>query len=167
MTRQPLYTYIPHPHIERRRKRGPVKVRDQLERDNAYKRFNAKVALAITSGVGTMTCAYIFSVIALLGLPQALTQSFPHGGSFSPLPLVQWIAQTFLQLVLLSVIIVGQNLQAAASDGRAEQTYEDAEAVLAESLKIQEHLQIQDQALEKLIAAAGGLPGAPGSGTGP
>ena len=44
----------------------------------------------------------------------------------SPLiALVSWIAQTYIQLVLLSVIIVGQNIQSAASDARAAKTFED------------------------------------------
>jgi acyl-ACP thioesterase len=44
--------------------------------------------------------------------------------------LVAWIAQTFLQLVLLSVIMVGQKVAAEASDKQALQTYKDAEALL-------------------------------------
>jgi hypothetical protein len=56
--------------------------------------------------------------------------------------------------VLLPIIIVGQNLQANASDKRAENTYKDAEAVLAEAVEIQKHLQAQDQVLAELIAAA-------------
>jgi hypothetical protein len=74
---------------------------------------------------------------------------------------VQWIAQTFLQLVLLSVIIVGQNIQAAkavelarvqaaASDQRADQTFKDAEAILHECLQLQQHLMTQDEILERL-----------------
>jgi hypothetical protein len=46
---------------------------------------------------------------------------------------VAWVAQTFLQLVLLPVIIVGQNLQAQAADTRAEDTDKDAEPVLHEA----------------------------------
>ena len=72
--------------------------------------------------------------------------------------IVQWIAQTFLQLVLLSIIIVGQNVQAAASDERAENTYQDAEAVLHEALQIQEHLLSQDQELARLITRLGTAP---------
>jgi len=41
------------------------------------------------------------------------------------------VAQTFLQLVLLSVIMVGQNVQAAAADKRAEATFHDASATPA------------------------------------
>jgi hypothetical protein len=80
--------------------------------------------------------------IRTFGLPSAVKNGL--GG------IVQWIAQTFLQLVLLSIIIVGQNVQAEASDKRAESTYQDAEAVLHEALQIQEHLLIQDQELQRL-----------------
>lgn len=84
--------------------------------------FNAKFAVLITRLVGTMWCAYLFAVIALLGLSPALK---PGGEG-----LVAWIAQTFLQLVLLSVIMVGQNVQSIASDARAERTFKDAETIL-------------------------------------
>lgn len=99
---------------------------DHLPRRHVADRINSWLAVKITKGVGTMWCAYIFCVISLIGLPQALQQGFA-GGHFRPLPLVQWVAQTFLQLVLLSVIIVGQNIQALASDARAAKTFEDAE----------------------------------------
>jgi hypothetical protein len=65
---------------------------------------------------------------------------------------VAWIAQTFLQLVLLPVIIVGQNIQAAAADARAVATYEDATALLEEAKQVQKHLAAQDEALTKLAA---------------
>jgi hypothetical protein len=71
---------------------------------------------------------------------------------------VSWISQTFLQLVLLSVIIVGQNVLAAA-DKRSEATYNDADAVLHEAVKIQEHLAAQDKVLGVLIDKTQGLPG--------
>jgi hypothetical protein len=66
--------------------------------------------------------------------------------------------QTFLQLALLPIIIVGQNVQAAAADRRAEDTYKDAEAVLHEAIEIQKHLEAQDIVLERLIAVATGKP---------
>jgi hypothetical protein len=84
--------------------------------------FNAKFAVLITRLVGTMWCAYLFGIIALLGLAPALK---PGGEG-----IVAWIAQTFLQLVLLSVIMVGQNVQSLASDARSANTYRDAEAIL-------------------------------------
>jgi hypothetical protein len=84
--------------------------------------FNAKLAVLITRLVGTMWCAYLFTVIALIGLPAALR---PGGEG-----IIAWIAQTFLQLVLLSVIMVGQNVQSLAADARAENTFEDVQTVL-------------------------------------
>jgi hypothetical protein len=68
--------------------------------------------------------------------------------------IIAWIAQTFLQLVLLPIIIVGQNIQAATADKRAAQTYKDAEAILHECLRLQRHLQAQDKVLNDLIVHA-------------
>jgi hypothetical protein len=79
--------------------------------------------------------------------------------SHNAVTLVSWISQTFLQLVLLSVIIVGQNVLAAAADKRSEATYNDADAVLHEAVMIQEHLVAQDKVLSVLIDKAQGMPG--------
>ena len=68
---------------------------------NAFSRFNQKLAVKITSAVSTMWAAYIFAGIALISLPAAIR-------SGDSLVIVAWIAQTFLQLVLLSIIMVGQ-----------------------------------------------------------
>jgi hypothetical protein len=84
--------------------------------------FNAKFAVLITRLVGTMWCAYLFAAIALIGLGPALK---PGGEG-----IVAWIAQTFLQLVLLSVIMVGQNVQSLAADARSANTFKDAEQIL-------------------------------------
>ncbi len=131
---------------------GPAKTADQLPRGNAVARFNAALAVKITDGVGSMWCAYAFAALALISLPQAIS-------SHSAVTLVSWISQTFLQLVLLSIIIVGQNVLAAASDKRAESTFEDAEAVLHEARQIQQHLLDQDQALSNIIDKFGAQAG--------
>jgi hypothetical protein len=127
-----LESHRPHPHLSRRRAQGPVKVADQLPADSPVRRFNTRVALVTTKLVGTMWCAYLFAAIDFLALPQAV-----HGGLFG---LVQWLASFFLQLVLLSIIMVGQNVQAAASDKQAEATYNDVEALVHEVRAIQQHL---------------------------
>jgi hypothetical protein len=85
--------------------------------DSLIGRFNTKVAVKITKSVGSMWCAYAFALIALISLPSAIR-------SHDPIIIIAWIAQTFLQLVLLPIIIVGQNVQAAASDARAESDHE-------------------------------------------
>lgn len=114
--------HTPNPRIAERAKSGPhLTTHERLG-------FNGQVALLITNAVGTMWCAYLFALLALISLPAAI-----HGGTAT---LVSWVAQTFLQLVLLSVIMVGQKVAAAASDKQALQTYEDAEALL----KIQDEM---------------------------
>ena len=92
-----------------------------------------------------MWCAYLFAALALVSLPQAI-----NGGTAT---LVAWIAQTFIQLVLLSIIMVGQKIAGEATDKRAIETYNDAEAVLHEALQIQQHLAAQDAILVKLTEA--------------
>jgi hypothetical protein len=77
-------------------------------------RFNSRLAVFITKNVGTMWCAYVFSVIGITGVVAALTDNT------SLVLLVGAVSGYFLQLVLLPIIIVGQNVQAEATDRRAE-----------------------------------------------
>ncbi len=115
--------------------------------DSAIGRFNTKVALAVTNSVGSMWCAYIFAVLALISLPAAIA-------SKSPIIIVGWIAQTFLQLVLLPIIIVGQNVQAAATDARAEADHETLLAIHTLSAEIHQINEGQSQILEYLTGKA-------------
>jgi hypothetical protein len=120
--------------------------------------FNAKFAVLITRLVGTMWCAYVFAVIAFIGLGPALK---PGGEG-----IVSWIAQTFLQLVLLSVIMVGQNVQSLAADARSANTFKDAETILDRlNCETQGGLRV---VLERLDAIAPAAPadGAPVAATG-
>jgi hypothetical protein len=108
--------HIPNPRIAEREKSGPHLTKHE------HIGLNGRIAVLITNAVSTMWCAYIFAIIALISLPSAIS-----GGTAA---LISWIAQTFLQLVLLSVIMVGQKVAAQASDKQAMQTYQDAEALL-------------------------------------
>ena len=138
------FKHIPHPHIEARKKSGPPKTTDE------HVGINGKVALTLTTVVGTMWCAYAFAVLALVALPSALQ-------SGRMLDLIQWISQTFIQLVMLSVIMVGQNILGKASDKRAEMTYNDADATFHEAEQIQAHLAEQDAAVNALLDKVGAL----------
>ncbi len=131
------FEHIQHPHIAAHRKAAPPKTADE------HVGINGRVALGLTTAVGTMWCAYAFAVLALVVLPDAV-----NGGL---LTLIQWVSQTFIQLCMLSVIMVGQNILGKASDKRAEMTYKDAEATFHESEQIQKHLMAQDQALNDLL----------------
>jgi hypothetical protein len=86
---------------------------EKIHGSNIIGKVNTYLALFITKAVGSMWCAYIFAILAIISLPAAIR-------SHDPIIIVAWIAQTFLQLVLLPIIIVGQNVQAEASDQRAQ-----------------------------------------------
>ena len=137
-----IFEHHPHPHIESRKKRAP---KAKAPQEGPVARFNSFLGEGITKSVGTMWCAYAFAIIAFISLPEAI-----HTGTSA---LISWIAQTFLQLVLLSIIMVGQKVEGAAADVRADDTYKDAEAILHEALEIQKHLEAQDALLQKLIEA--------------
>lgn len=134
-----LFQHIPHPRIAQRKHEKPVKVNDERVG------INGKVALIITTIVGTMWCAYIFAVLGITGIFGAVTNKA------TLVLLVGAVSGYFLQLVLLPIIIVGQNIQGKASDKRSEQTYNDAEAILSECLQLQQHLQAQDTVLGDVI----------------
>jgi hypothetical protein len=142
------YNYQPHPHVENRKARGPATSRNShraaKSAGSAVAKFNNSLGFRITKSVGTMWAAYLFFALSLVSLPSVLL-------SGNATTIVAWVAQTFLQLVLLPIIIVGQNIQAESSDARAIATYEDAGAILEESKEIQKHLVSQDEALNELI----------------
>ena len=80
------YQPVPIPHVAARRKQGPPKVSDE------HVGTNGRIALILTTVVGSMWCAYAFAVLALIALPSAL------GGGL--LPLIQWVSN-IIQLVML------------------------------------------------------------------
>ena len=125
----------PNPYLEfRKRFLRPLEKRET--------RFNDGLAVRITNIVGTMWCAYAFGCLALVSLPAAI-----RSGTAT---LVAWIAQTFLQLVLLSIIMVGQKVAAAKSDRQLEQTYKDAEELLKISDEIHRLLKQNTELTEEI-----------------
>jgi hypothetical protein len=114
---------------------GPVKVAHHYANATAGRisRGNSWLAQKVTAAVGTMWVAYLFLILTLVSLPAALA-------SGDKIIIVGWIAQTFLQLVLLPIIIVGQNVQAAAADARAAATFADVELLLTHLAAIRQTL---------------------------
>jgi hypothetical protein len=133
------FQHQPHPQVAARKRTKPPQTTD------APSDVNGRIALLLTRVVGTMWCAYAFACLALVALPSALS-------SGDTLAIVQWVSQTFIQLVMLSVIMVGQNILGKAADRRSEMTYKDAEATFHEAEQIQKHLAVQDEALNRLLA---------------
>jgi hypothetical protein len=127
---------VPHPHIAKRKEEGVALIADE------HVGFNGWLAVQITKVVGSMWCAYAFAAIALISLPDAI-----HQGIYA---LVAWLSQTFLQLVLLSVIMVGQQVLAKASDKQALQTYNDAEAVLGLTDQIHQLIEVNNKLTDEI-----------------
>ena len=128
--------HFPHPHIAAR------KQQDVPTTAKEHTGFNGWLAVNITHLVATMWCAYAFAILALISLPDAIKAGTPA--------LIAWIAQTFLQLVLLSIIMVGQKVAAAASDKQALQTYKDAEALLEISNDVHKLLKLNNDLTEQI-----------------
>lgn len=108
-----------------------------MDRINA---FNRRIAERITSVVSTMWAAYLFAAIALISLPSAIR-------SGDTLTIVDWVAQTFLQLVLLSIIMVGQQRSSEKVSKEIDETHA---AALAEFEYAKEARALAQQELEEI-----------------
>ena len=111
---------------------------------NRINAFNQRVAEKITSFVSTMWCAYLFAALALISLPAAIR-------SGDVVIIVAWIAQTFLQLVLLSIIMVGQQVSSSNVEKLILETHE---ASVGEFELAKEARKIADQELKELKVIA-------------
>jgi hypothetical protein len=107
---------------------------------NRISNFNRRIAEKITAFVSTMWCAYIFAAIALISLPAAIRTG-------DVVIIVAWVAQTFLQLVLLSIIMVGQQVSSSSVEQIIRETHA---ASLGEFELAKEARQIADQELKEL-----------------
>lgn len=133
MSEKKLYTHIPHPHI-------PQKV-TIAKAEQALTGFNMKIAVAITKGLGTMICAYIFAILAIIGFP---------GFGATPTQYVQWVSQTFIQLVALSVLAVGQQVLSKHGELMAEEQYKTTISTYHDIEQVMNHLSAQDTELVHL-----------------
>ncbi|HEY8868358.1 MAG TPA: hypothetical protein VIM30_03105 [Candidatus Limnocylindrales bacterium] len=121
-------------------------IRLQVHGTGTMGRFNSRLALLITRAVGTMWAAYLFVVISLVSFPEALTR-FLHGDTVTG---ITWLSQSFLQLVLLPIIIVGQNIISTAQDARAEADHETLTALHSINVRELQILEQQERILEAL-----------------
>jgi hypothetical protein len=115
-------------------------VRTAIYGAHAIGRFNDWLAVHITRGIGSMWAAYVFVLIALVSFPQAFG-AFVRGDTLTG---ITWLSQSFLQLVLLPILMVGQRVISAAQDARAETDHETLTAlhrINVQQLQILEALQ--------------------------
>jgi hypothetical protein len=121
-------------------------VRAEMNRAGAIGRFNDWVAVQVTKSVGTMWAAYVFALISLVSFPQALA-AFLKGDTVTG---VSWLSQSFLQLILLPIIMVGQNVISASQDARAEADHETLTVLHAINVRQLRMLEDQKKILELL-----------------
>ena len=126
-------------------------VHEQVHGSGAAGRFNARLALLITKAVGTMWAAYLFALISLVSLPAALS-AFLGGDTVTG---ITWLSQSFLQLILLPIIIVGQNVISEAQDARAEADHETLTSLHVMNVQQLEILKQQQEILELLKSQRG------------
>jgi uncharacterized membrane protein len=149
------FEHVPHHRVTHRE--PPAQRADEYERIG----FNGRLGAAITRGVGTMWAFYIAAAF----MAGWMLLSEVHLISFDPYPFPFLLfLGNIVQLLLMFVILVGQQVLGRSSDRRAVQTYQDAEAILHECLELQRHLTAQDYSLGSLIGRMERLPGqaAPG-----
>ncbi len=127
-----LFHHEPHPH-------QPRNVNLLHEAEKAAAGFNSKLALLLTKGVGTMVCAYIFAALAIIGFPGLL------GAQISQW--VQWTSQTFIQLTMLSVIMVGQAVLGHKQELQSDEQYNTTISSYHDIEQIMHHLAAQDAEL--------------------
>jgi uncharacterized membrane protein len=130
-----LFRNEPHQH-------QPRNVNLLHETEQAASGFNSRLAVALTKGVGTMWTAYIFTVLAIIGL-------FGLLGWLNPFTflLATWVSQQFLQLVLLPVIMVGQNVLGRKAELLADEQFHTTMSTYHDIEQIMQHLSAQDAEL--------------------
>lgn len=99
-----------------------------------------KLALFITKHIGTMTFFYFCLVLVTIPL------------FFKPsMPIIQYISSGYLQLILLPLIMVGQNLQGRHAELRAQHDYETNVKAEKEIEAILLHLEKQDELMIEIL----------------
>lgn len=101
-----MHTLKKHPYV--------THPKEHAKRDlKGIAKFNHRIAVRITNGVGTMWCAYAFLILDFVMLPPVIAAK-------SVMVWVSYIAQTVLQLVLLPIIMVGQNVMQTQNESKAD-----------------------------------------------
>jgi hypothetical protein len=113
-----------------------------LKAEQAAAGINTRLAVGLTKGVGTMWTAYSFAVLAIIGLLAILNLLNPLVAL-----LVAWASQTFLQLVFLPIILVGQNVLGRKAELQAEEQFRTTTSAYHDIEEIMKHLQAQDAEL--------------------
>lgn len=122
-----LYEHIPHPKLSR-----CVTSHDVRTQMRAEGGLNTRTAVWLTKRVGSMWTAYLFTLLAFVGLLGVLSLLSPIVYT-----LVAWTSQTLIQLTLLPIIMVGQAVLGKHQEMISEKSFHDIEQIM-------NHLDSQD-----------------------
>jgi len=137
-----LYTVIRHPHVHRRRHHGPVRS------EHEHVGVNGRIAAWVTRRIGSMWTVYSFA--AFTSVWMILGSGSLYGFDPYPYPFLLFLGN-IVQLLLIFVILLGQQVLGRSADKRALATYLDAEAILHDCEEIQNHLIAQDEHLGSCV----------------
>jgi uncharacterized membrane protein len=143
-----LYTELRHPGADIGQSQDP----DPFS--TGYTRFNARVAAWVTARIGSMWTVYI--CLAVTAIWMVLGSRQVLGFDPYPYPFLLFLGNV-VQLLLIFVILLGQQVLGRSADQRAMRTYDYAEAIVVDCEQIQNHLIAQDA----LLGTRTGLPGTP------
>ena len=106
-----------------------------------------RMALLITTAIGTMYAVYLFAIFMAGWM---LWQTFFNGAPFDPYPFAFLLfLGNIVQLLLMPLIMVGQNIQGRHASLRAEQAFKTTTTSYHDIEHILKHLDAQDDELLK------------------
>ena len=144
-----LHTHTPRPHVVRNANHVH-KEKQQAQGVKGF--FTTTIALWLTKNVGTMVCAYLFAVLAVAGFP---------GFGATPTQYVQWTSQTFIQLVMLSVLLVAQNVIGKHAEVQADEQFKAVMNTEHDTEQIAIHLGKQDELILQILKSIASAPPTP------
>lgn len=109
-------------------------------------RFQDKIALRITTAIGTMYAVYFFITVMSAWILWQMVSEQP----IDPYPFAFLLfLGNIVQLLFLPLILVGQSLQGKHSELRAEEEYKRTLSIYHDMEKIQEQLNLIEEKLDK------------------
>jgi uncharacterized membrane protein len=137
-----LYRVVRHPSVHIRHHRHPARAAGEQAG------FNDRLAAWITAKVGSMWTVYACSAITVIWM--VLGSRAVLGFDPYPYPFLLFLGNV-VQLLLIFIILLGQQVLGRTADRRSIETYEDAEAILVDCEQIQNHLIAQDDHLASCV----------------
>ncbi len=135
-----LGAFTPHPH---RATNPHARVRESLGAQD-------RIALVITTAIGTMYAVYVFAIFMAAWM---LFQVVSGKTAFDPYPFAFLLFMgNIVQLLLMPLIMVGQNLQGRHTEARADEEFRTTQKTFSDMETTMRHLDAQDAELLRQTA---------------